>query len=43
MTIILGIYPKNQDILLKYMGGIHSHLPNKVMIFKLRIVDEACI
>jgi hypothetical protein len=26
MEIMLGISPKNLDILLKYMRGIHNHL-----------------
>jgi hypothetical protein len=26
MAIMLGISPKNPDVLLKYLGGLHSHL-----------------
>jgi hypothetical protein len=41
MAIMLGISPKNLDVLLKYLGGLHSHLRRQVMLFKPRIVDEA--
>jgi hypothetical protein len=40
---MLGISPKNPDVILKYLGGLHSHLKNKVMLFKQWIVDEACV
>jgi hypothetical protein len=43
MAIMLGISPKNPNAILKYMGGLHSHLRKKVMIFKPRKVDEACV
>jgi hypothetical protein len=43
MAIMLGISPKNLDVLLKYLGGLHSHLWRKVMLFKPRIVDEAYV
>jgi hypothetical protein len=42
MAIMLGISPKNRDVLLKYLGGLHSHPRKQVMLFKPRIVDEAC-
>jgi hypothetical protein len=42
MAIMLGISPKNPNLLLKYMRGIHSHLWNKVMSFNSERVDEAC-
>jgi hypothetical protein len=42
MAIMLGISPKNLNVLLKYVGGMHSHLRKKMMHFKKRIVDEAC-
>jgi hypothetical protein len=43
MAIMLGISPKNPDVLLKYLGRLHSHLQNQVMFFKPRIVDKACV
>jgi hypothetical protein len=43
MAIMLGISPKKPDVLLKYLGGSHSHLQNRVMLFNPRKVDEACI
>jgi hypothetical protein len=38
---MLGISPKNLDVLLKYLGGLHSHLRRQVMLFKPRTIDEA--
>jgi hypothetical protein len=43
MAIMLGIYPKNPDVLLKYLGDLHSHLRKQVMDVKHRTVDEACV
>jgi hypothetical protein len=43
MTIMLGISPKNPKVLLKYLRGLHSHLPKQVMLFKPKIVDETCV
>jgi len=43
MVIMLGISPKTPYVLLKYLGGLHSHLWKQVMLFKPRIVDEACV
>jgi hypothetical protein len=43
IVIMLGISPKNPYILLKYLGGLHSHLWKKVMSFKPRAIDEACV
>jgi len=43
MTIMLGISPKNPDVLLKYLGGLHLHLREKVMLFKPKTMDEACV
>jgi hypothetical protein len=42
-AIMLGISPKNPNVLLKYLGGLHSHLRRQVMLFKPRIVDEAYV
>jgi hypothetical protein len=27
----------------KYAGGLQSHLRRKVMLFKLRTIDEVCV
>ena len=43
IDIMLGISPKNPDVLLKYLGGLHHHLFEKVMLFKPKKVDEACV
>ena len=43
MAIMLGISPKNPDVLLKYLGGLHHHLREQVMLFKPKMVDEACV
>ena len=43
MAITLGISPKNLDVLLKYLGGIHSDLQKKVMLFKPMTIDEAYV
>jgi hypothetical protein len=43
MAIMLGISPKKLDVLLKYLGGLHSHMQKQVMIFKPMIVDDACV
>jgi hypothetical protein len=40
---MLGISLKNSDIIFKYLGSLHSHLRNKVMIFNPRKLDEACV
>jgi hypothetical protein len=40
---MLGIYPKNPNVLLKYMGGLHSHLQNHVILFKIRKMYEVCV
>jgi hypothetical protein len=43
MVNVLGISPKNPDVLLKYLGDLQSHLRKQVMLFKPRTVDEACV
>ena len=43
MAIKLCISPKNPDVLLKYLGGLHNHLWKQVMLFNPRIVDEAYV
>jgi hypothetical protein len=44
MEIMMGIYPKNPYVLiLKYMGGLHSHLRKQVMFLKIRTMDEVCV
>jgi hypothetical protein len=40
---MMGSSPKNLDVLLKYMGGINSHLPKHMILFKPRKMDEACV
>jgi hypothetical protein len=43
MAIMLGISPKNPYVLLKYLGGLHSHLQKQVMLFRPRTMDEVCV
>jgi hypothetical protein len=43
MAIMMGISPKNPDVLLKYLGGLQSHLRKKVMLFNPRKMDEVCV
>jgi hypothetical protein len=43
MNIILGISPKNLDVLLKYLGDLKSYLCNKVILFNPKRVDEASV
>ena len=40
---MMGISPKNPYVLLKYLGGLHCHLCEQVMLFKPKLVDEACV
>ena len=42
-VIMLVVFPMNPDILLKYLGGIHSHLKRKAMFLKPRTVDEVYV
>jgi hypothetical protein len=39
----MGISPKNLDVFLKYLGGLHSHFQNQVMLFKPKTIDEAYV
>ena len=43
MVIMLGISPKNLDIVIKYLGGLHVHLLKKVILFKPRTINEAYV
>ena len=43
MVILLGISPKNLNLLGNYMGALQSHLWKKVILFKIKIVDKACV
>lgn len=43
MAIMLGISPKNLYVLLKYLGGLHHHLREQVMLLKPKMVDEDCL
>jgi hypothetical protein len=38
---MLGISPKKLDLLVKYIGGLHSHLRRKMVLFNPEIIDEA--
>ena len=43
MEIMLGVSPKNPNVLLNYLGSLHRHLHEQVMLFKPKLVDEACV
>ena len=43
MSIVMGMSLNNPYVLIKYLGGIHSHLRRQAMLFKPIIVDDACI
>ena len=43
MAIILGIFLNNLDVLPKYLGALHLHMHEKLMFFKPKSVDEACV
>lgn len=43
LAIMLGISPKNVNVLLKYVGGPHIHLWKKMMMFKHIPMDEASV
>ena len=38
---MFGIYPKNLEVILKYLGYTPNHLQNQVMLFKPKTIDEA--
>lgn len=40
---MFGISPKNLDILLKHLMGLHNHLQKRVILFKPKMVDVACV
>ena len=40
---MLGIYPMNIGVILKYLGDLHNHLCEQVMVFKPKLVDEALV
>jgi len=35
--------PKNSDMVIKYLGGLHSHARRQVMLLKPKTIDEACV
>eukprot|EP00253_Pinus_taeda_P034565 PITA_34565 len=43
MAIILGISPKNPDVLLKYLGDLHRHLCDQVILFKPKTMGKAYV
>jgi len=40
IVIMLGNSPKNPNVLLKHLGGLHHHLREQIMLFKLKLVDK---
>jgi len=40
---MLGNIFQEPDVLLRYLGTLHSHLSGQVMLFKPRTIDEACV
>ena len=43
MFILLDIFPKSPNVLLKYMWGLYNHLQKQVILSKLRIMYEPCV
>ena len=43
IVIMLCISQNSLDVLLKYLGGPNCHLCEKVILFKLKMTDEASI
>jgi len=43
MEIMLGISLKNLDVLLKYVEVLHDDIWKQAMLFKPKMVDEACV
>lgn len=43
IAIMFGISSKNPNVLLKYLGGLHLHLCEQMMLFNPKSVDEACV
>jgi hypothetical protein len=43
MMIMLGISPKNLEILLKYLGILHNQVWKQVMLLKPRTIDKGCV
>lgn len=40
---MIGIPQKNLDVLLKYLGDLHRHPREQVMLFKPWLVDDVCV
>jgi len=43
ILIMLGISPKNLDVVCKYLWDLHKNLHKQVMIFKHRTIYKACV
>jgi hypothetical protein len=41
--LILGIDLSSQETLLKYIGGFHSYLRHKILMFNPTNIDEVCV
>ena len=42
-ALILGVDLSSQDIILKYIGGLHSYLRDTILIFNPTNIDELCV
>jgi hypothetical protein len=40
---MLGVSPKYLNIVLKYLGGLHSHLRGQIILFKPKTIDGAYV
>ena len=43
IDIMLGISSKNPNVLLKYLGGLRTHIQRHVMVFNPRSIDESYV
>ena len=41
-ALMLDVYLKSQDTLLKYIGGLHSYLRHNILMFNPTSLDEFC-
>ena len=43
MAIMLDIYTKKREVLIKYLGYLNGHLWRQVTLFKPITINEACM
>jgi hypothetical protein len=43
ILIMLGISPRNSDVVRKYLWDLHKILHKQVILFKHRTIDKECV